>query len=162
VTEDLTLQSVGPAVDVVEESAKFALALLRTRKPIEPECLDALFRVTTELMGTYGPRVLYVVVPGAREPSVSPQARQQIEKVWPKIQAQSLAGVVWIRSAGFAGALNRKQLTELLPNLRYRSLLGVTQSAGETAEFFCRQVPELDIDAQAWAAAFEQFAAAYD
>lgn len=158
----------GPVVEVVEEADGFAVgvieqvALLRTRKPMEAASIDALFRATTSLMQEYGPRVLYVVIPGARQPSVDLEARERIAELWPKIQAQSLAGVVWVRSGGFTGALKRKQLSELLPHSRDRSLLGVTVSAWETAEYFLNHAAQLEIDSSAWAHAFEQFAACDD
>lgn len=157
-----------PVVEIVEEADGFAVgvldrvALLRTRKPMEAESVDALFRVTTSLMQEYGPRLLYVVVPGALRPSVDPRAQERIVALWPKIQAQSLAGVMWIRGGGFNGALHRKHLSELLPHLRDRSLLGVTVSAWETVEYFLNHMPELEIDSRAWTHAFEQFAACYD
>ncbi len=158
----------GPVVDVVEETDAFAVgvidqvALLRTRKPMEAASLDALFRATTSLMQEYGPRVLYVIIPGARRPSVDPDTQRRVAELWPKVQAQSSAGVMWVRNAGFTGALNRKQLSELLPHLRDRSLLGVTVSAWETAEYFLNHVTELEIDPRVWAHAFDQFAAFYD
>jgi len=158
----------GPAVDVVEETDGFAVgvidqvALLRTRKPMETASLDALFRATTHLMQEYGPRVLYVVIPGARRPSVDPDVARRVAEVWPRVQAQSSAGVMWVRNGGFAGALNRTQLSQLLPHLRDRSLLGVTVSAWETAEFFLNHAADLEIDPRDWAHAFEQFAALYD
>ena len=158
----------GPVVDVVEETEGYAVgvldrvALLRTRKPMEAASLDALFRATTSLMQEYGPRVLYVIIPGARRPSVDPDVQRRVGELWPKVQAQSSAGVMWVRNGGFTGALNRKQLSELLPHLRDRSLLGVTVSAWETVEYFLNHVAELEIDPRGWAEAFEQFAACYD
>lgn len=157
-----------PAVEVVEEADGFAVgvfervALLRTRKPMEAASLDGLFRATTRLMQDHGPRVLYVIIPGARKPSVNPDVQRRVAELWPKVQAQSAAGVMWVRNAGFTGALNRKQLSELLPHLRDRSLLGVTVSAWETVEFFLNHVPQLEIDPRVWSHAFDQFAAAYD
>lgn len=158
----------GPVVEVVEEAEGFAVgvidqvALLRTRKPMESASLDALFRATTSLMQEYGPRVLYVIIPGASRPSVDPDVQRRVAQLWPKVQAQSLAGVMWVRNGGFTGALNRKQLSELLPHLRDRSLLGVTATAWETVEYFVNHAAGLEIDPRVWAPAFDQFASCYD
>ncbi|MGH1347379.1 MAG: hypothetical protein ACRBN8_37805 [Nannocystales bacterium] len=165
---DELLAGDGPWVDVVEESEGFAVgvlgqvALLRTRKPMEAASLDALFRATTSLLREYGPRVLYVIIPGAKNPSVDPDVQRRVAELWPKVQAQSSAGVMWVRNRGFTGALNRKQLSELMMHLRDRSVLGVTASARETVEFFVNHTAELEVDADAWTRAFDQFAGSYD
>jgi len=155
-------------VEVLEETAGFAVAfidqvvLLRTRKPLQSASLDALFRATTLRMQAYGPRLLYVIIPGALQPSVAPRVEERVAAVWPKVQAQSCAGVVWIRNAGFTAALNRKQLTELSPYVRDRSLLGVATSASETVAYFRSHISELESDCGSWEPAFEEFAGRYD
>ena len=150
-------ESPGFAVGVLEQ-----LVMLRTRKPMEAASLEALFRATTAQMQTYGPRLLYVMIPGAKQPKIDPDVQRRIATVWPRIQAQSAAGVMWVRNPGFTGALNRRQLTELLPHLRDRSALGVTSSAAETIDFFLNHVPGLKLDTQTLLHALDGFAARYD
>ncbi len=165
---DEVLPGGALAVEVAEETPDYVLGalgrlvVLRTRSVMSPASVSALFELTTSAMDIYGPHILYVVLPGARHPQLTDETRERLEQVWPKIQAQSEAGVVWIRNPGFAGVLNRNQVAEVLPVLRHRSLLGVTSSAAETVAFLQENAPSFDVDPHAWALALEAFAVRYD
>ncbi len=157
------------AVHVEEETREYVvgsvgrLLVLRTRTTMVPASVDALFRHTTAAMQIHGPHILYVVLPGAREPALTEETRARLEQVWPKVQAQAEAGVVWIRGPGFAGVLKRNLVAEVLPVLRHRSLLGVTSSAAETVAFLRQNAPSFDVGPpEPWAQALEAFGARYD
>lgn len=158
----------GLAVKVVEETDDYAVGvldravLLRTRTPITPAAFEAAFRHTTTAMAEFGPNVLYAIIPGAPQPSISEAAHARIAELWPRIQAQSTAGVIWDRTRGFTSVIVRKLVAEMLPHLRDRSLLGITASARETVEFFVAGAAEFDIDVQGWVEALEAFGRRYD
>lgn len=158
----------GEAVEVVEETAEYAVGvlgrvvLMRTRKALSAASMEALFRATTAGLSVHGPRVLYVVMPGAQQPGVDGPAGVAVANLWPKIQAQSAAGVVWIRSRSFNGVVQRNLLSELLPHLRHRSLLGVTDSAADTIAFFTDNVADFEVDGVLWAEALDAFGRRYD
>lgn len=162
------LNTAADVVEVVEETPGYVvgvlgrMVLLRTREPFQPEAAQALFDATTRVMEIHGPRLVYVVMPGAKQPSVSAEARAGIAAVWPKIQAQSVAGAVWIRSRSFNTVLHRNQLAELLPHLRHRSLLGVTETAAETIAFFHDNVTDFDVDPAFWTSALDAFGRRFD
>ena len=158
----------GEAVEVVEETRAYVvgvlgrMVLLRTREPMTTQAMEALFRTTTEGLALHGPRILYVVMPGAQQPRIDEAAAAVVASLWPKIQAQSSAGVVWIRSRSFNGVVQRNLLAELLANLRHRSLLGVTDSAAETIKYFVANVADFEVDVTLWTEALEAFGRRYD
>ena len=140
------------------------LVLLRTRAPMSPAAFRALFDKTSEVMSVYGPQLFYVIIPGAPQPAVSDAARETIAELWPKVQAQATAGVIWDRNRGFTSLIVRKLVADLLPIVRHRSLLGICNDAREVIEFLAASTSEFefDVDVDGWVEAIERFGHRYD